>query len=398
MDPKVLLISEHMKKLLIVFALIAAIPANALNWYFVSPSGSDSNVGTSSSAPWQTINKVNSTPLSVGDEVYFQGGQTFQGNLELSNIYGGSVQRIYISSYGTGNATIRATTGNAIDLNNSVYVVLAYINVQGPGWNLGALNDDSRGVNFSGATSHCVIDHVSVTGFHTAGISMGPSTHDNWATNDSASQNGRIGMWIEGNNQIVENCYADNNYGDLVVTNNWSGTGIVADTGSYITIEYCEASGNGSGQPFSGNGPVGIWCWYADHVYIGHCVSHDNHRGRASTDGGGFDFDGGTTNSIIEYCQSYNNDGAGYMIYNFNWNNIQNSGNTIRYSTSQNDAIQGMQAIVFGSSGIPLSNNVVYGTTIINTDGREGTMYNGTYTGVAFTNNIWMTAGPLYRP
>ena len=32
------------------------------------------------------------------------------------------------------------------------------------------------------------------------------------------------------------------------------------------------------------------------------------------------------------------------------------------------------------------------------TDGREATVYEGNYTGVAFTNNIWTTAGPLYPP
>ena len=51
---------------------------------------------------------------------------------------------------------------------------------------------------------------------------------------------------------------------------------------------------------------------------------------------------------------------------------------------------------VFGSGGVPLSNNVVSGNTIVNTDGREGTVYSGNYTGVAFTNNTWITAGPLY--
>jgi hypothetical protein len=387
-----------MKKLLLLLALIAAaMPTYASNWYFVSLSGSDSNVGTSSSAPWQTIGKVNGTPLFPGDCVFFQGGQTFQGNLILSNLWGGSVQRIYVGSYGSGVATIQATSGDGIDLNNDIYVVVQGINVQGPGWNQGQPGDDSRGIRVTGTLNTC-IDHVTVSGFHTAGISLDPTSHDDWVTNDISHLNGRIGIWIEGKNQIISNCYADNNPGDLTVTNNWSGSGIVADTGSNITIEYCEASGNGSEQPYGGNGPVGIWCWYADHVYIGHCISHDNHRGRASTDGGGFDFDGGTTNSTIEYCLSYSNDGAGYMIYNFNWNNIQNSGNTIRYSTSRDDATKGMQAIVFGSAGVPLSHNVVYDNIIINTDGREATVYEGNYTGVAFTNNIWTTAGPLYPP
>ena len=47
--------------------------------YYVSPTGSDSNSGLSSSTPWQTVTKVNNTVLHPGDTVLFQGGQTFSG-------------------------------------------------------------------------------------------------------------------------------------------------------------------------------------------------------------------------------------------------------------------------------------------------------------------------------
>jgi hypothetical protein len=52
--------------------------------YYVSPTGNDSNNGTSTSTPWKTISKVNSVTLSAGDRVLFQGGQTFSGTTVLT--------------------------------------------------------------------------------------------------------------------------------------------------------------------------------------------------------------------------------------------------------------------------------------------------------------------------
>lgn len=383
-----------MLPLIFLFFLLAH--AGASTWYYVSISGSDSNSGTSQNAPWHSIAKVNATPLYAGDCVFFQGGQIFPGNLSFSGLRGGSVQRITISSYGTGTATIFALSGNALELDNCSYVNVGYLNFQGPGWNQGYITDGSIGVFFAQGSYSCSAYGCSANGFHRAGFSTDPSTSGNSLTSDSATGNGRMGIWIAGARHMIGNCRADNNPGDLTVTNNWSGSGIVADTASQISITGCEASGNGYGQPYGGNGPVGIWCWYSDGVYIGHCVSHDNHRGKASTDGGGFDFDGGTTNSLMEYCLSYNNEGAGYLIYNFNWNNIRNSGNTIRYCISNGDATKGMQAIVFGSSGVPLSNDTVMGNMF--DVGNSGLSYSGTVSGVSFSNNVFMPNSVALKP
>ena len=71
--------------------------------YYVSPTGSDANAGTSTSAPWATIDKVNllGVNLHAGDQVQFQRGGTFRGELLIQSS-GTSSLPILIGSYGTG--------------------------------------------------------------------------------------------------------------------------------------------------------------------------------------------------------------------------------------------------------------------------------------------------------
>jgi hypothetical protein len=90
-------------------------------------------------------------------------------------------------------------------------------------------------------------------------------------------------------------------------------------------------------MPREGNGPVGIWAWESSHIRIRYCISYYNKTSRNAKDGGGFDLDGGVTNSIIEYCISLGNEGAGYGLFQYggasNW-----SGNIVRYCMSIGDA------------------------------------------------------------
>ena len=113
-------------------------------------------------------------------------------------------------------------------------------------------------------------------------------------------------------NIYVGYCLAENNPGDPTILTNHSGNGIVIGRVSKALIEYCEARYNGWDMPRKGNGPVGIWTWHADQVIIQFCVSHHNRS--TGVDGGGFDFDGGVTNSILQYNYSHDNHGSGYLI------------------------------------------------------------------------------------
>ena len=69
------------------------------NTYYISNSGSDSNAGTSTTAPWKTIAKVNSTTLKAGDSVLFERGGTWRESLTVS-ASGTSSNYITFGNYG----------------------------------------------------------------------------------------------------------------------------------------------------------------------------------------------------------------------------------------------------------------------------------------------------------
>jgi hypothetical protein len=79
--------------------------ANALGTtYYVSSSvGSDSNGGTSSSAPWQTIAHVNGQSFNPGDSILFRRGDVWNESLAPASS-GSSGNPIAFDAYGTGAA------------------------------------------------------------------------------------------------------------------------------------------------------------------------------------------------------------------------------------------------------------------------------------------------------
>src|SRR5574340_53159 len=88
------------------FALLlaSALPASATD-YYVSPSGKDTNPGTSSATAWRTIAKLNGVSFAAGDRILFEGGQTFTGTLAFDRGDAGTeAGPITVTSYGTGRA------------------------------------------------------------------------------------------------------------------------------------------------------------------------------------------------------------------------------------------------------------------------------------------------------
>ena len=66
--------------------------------------------------------------------------------------------------------------------------------------------------------------------------------------------------------------------------------------------------------------------------------SHESYRNRTiEVDGDGFDFDGGATNSVMQYNYSHDNDGAGLLFAQYPSAPQRMENPTIRHNISEND-------------------------------------------------------------
>lgn len=117
---------------------------------------------------------------------------------------------------------------------------------------------------------------------------------------------------------IVIDSIFHGNRGRPAKRDNHSGNGIILGDCEDSRIERCAAWGNGDLCNASVGGPVGIWLCESNRSVIRDCVSFRNRTGDNIPDGGGFDLDGGCTGCVIDNCLSWRNDGAGYLVCQYN--------------------------------------------------------------------------------
>ena len=96
-----------MKKLSILFLLLAFGLSVSAATYYISSAGSDAANGTSASTPWKTIGKVNAafSSFKPGDRILFRRGDTFYGTLKIT-ASGVSGNPIVIGAYGSGEKPV----------------------------------------------------------------------------------------------------------------------------------------------------------------------------------------------------------------------------------------------------------------------------------------------------
>jgi len=289
--------------------------------YYVSNSGNDSNSGTSPSAPWKTIAKVNSEQYAPGDAILFFGGQLFNGNIVLTSS-GGTGSPITVGSYGIPDATISAGTGSGIYWHNAGDATVEDLVFEGSG----SGSNQDNGVNFyaqSGSWSDITVSNVSVTGFR-EGVYVGTAggTYKNVTIADvTAYDNGDTGIFID-------NSYA---WPKPETSNLAIQSSVSSGNGRWgIQIEGVEGGTVANSTAYS-NGDIGMWSWAADHILF----EEDVATGNGGKDGG-FDLDVGTTNSTIEYSYSYDNGGSGFQVCNYAYNPVT-ADNTIRFNIGENN-------------------------------------------------------------
>lgn len=309
--------------------------------YYLSNSGNDENSGSIDS-PWKTIAKLNTIDLNTGDTIFFAAGQTFEGTLQLESSDSGTAENpVVFTSMGSDKASIYAGNFSAIVISFAKNISVKNLHLIGSGRKEG---NTQSGIVIQNNSRSVIIDSLDVEGFQKSGVLVYASS-DIIIERVYAHNNGAAGISVAGSstkldnkNILIRNCFAENNPGDPTKLDNHSGNGIIVGLCTNVTIEYCSATNNGWDMPRIGNGPVGIWAYEADSVTIQHCISYRNKTSKGGEDGGGFDLDGGVTNTIIQYCLSYENEGSGFGIFQYAgasaWKN-----NTVRFNISENDGL-----------------------------------------------------------
>lgn len=384
--------------------------------YYVSPSGSNAAAGTSPSAPWRTLARVNAEKLKPGDRVLLQGGQRFTGELVFTKGEAGDPAKpVVVGSYGSGRARIVADTGSGvviydtagIDVGNLIITGRASGRPEGIGINLYSDLPGDRKL------THVVIDDVDVSDFvYGIGIGGGRGTtgfRDVWVSDSALHGNLDDGLISYAPNLnplhpqyahediYISGVHAYQNPGDPEDTSNNTGNGIVLGNVRHASITFSTADDNG-GKGAASQGPVGIWAYDSADVVIAHDLSYGNRTSNLS-DGDGFGLDENTSDCYLEYNLSYGNAGAGYLLYSAQADAEQH-GNVVRFNISSGD---GRRSRYYGGITLlgQISDTAIYQNTVVmsaRTGGSNPALrLVGTARSITVRNNIFMTerAGPI---
>ncbi len=376
-----------------------------MSTYFISPSGNDSNSGTSISKPWKSIGKVNSSSFHAGDNVLFQGGQTFYGQLNITSRDSGSGSAPVIFGSYNGHATISSGKATGCWFYDASNIWIEGVNFVGtPG------GSPQSGISFEGYNSHTYytndrVNGCDISGYCLAGILVeGAYTSGGFSglqiTNNIVHDNVDTGIYTCGaGNSGLQNFYIAynqvyNNYGDghSICT----GSGIELGDVSNAMVEYNTAYLNGSR---GGNGGVGIWAYTSNNVTFQYNESYDNKSTRGM-DGDGFDFDLDVSNSVMQYNYAFNNDGTGAQLDQWKTDNGFTN-NIVRYNVFQDNGRRNNYGNleVWGKVlNSYLYNNVIYTTRGVAGNNSAIRVHNSTIpglyvNGVHFVNNIIETTG-----
>jgi hypothetical protein len=397
--------------LLLVFLLLYGAIADAMT-YYISNSGNDSSDGLSENSAWKTIARLNQVRLQPGDFVLFKSGDTFYGNLWIQQHSSGTRENpVKITTTGKEKAFLKAGNDFGIFAENVSGIIIDNLNISGSG----VTENTNQGViffNTLGKNNHLPFIRISnseVSGFRKAGIFIGGKEADSGFEdviihNCLTFSNGEAGIFTYAperfavKNISVINCKAFDNEGRKEISDTHTGNGILLGYVQYALIEHCEAFRNGGLNGHAGGGPVGIWCYESDKVLIQYNRSHHNQAG-ADADGGGFDIDGGTTNSILQYNYSHDNEGAGYLIAQFKGaspllNNI------IRHNVSHNDGRNNSYGGITLWGADPFSDCLIHDNKVIVDDQNitSGTpaalrLINVNFSGIKIYNNSFQATG-----
>jgi hypothetical protein len=379
---------------------------HAMSYYVDSQSGNDANSGTSTSRPWQTLNKVNTSSFRPGDKILFRAGGVWEGQLAPRSP--GSVGHpIVIDKYGSGPLPKLNGNGKVDDvvyLHNVSEIEVRHLEVTNKA-DTPALR---RGVdiyldNF-GTAKHVVLADLfihDVRGtnarkdnggiiFRTMGERV-PSRFDGlliernivWRVDRSAivaeSYHARRTHWFPSLHVVIRDNYVEDIGGDGIVP--WATDRAIIE---HNIARYCNRR--------AGSFNAGIWPWSADNSIF---QLNEAAFTQTTRDGEGFDSDYNSRNTLFQYNYSHDNAG-GFMLIctpvkRDSVTNVGNTGTIIRYNVSRNDHNR-----IFNLSGaddVRVENNVVYVGSGDNVQILLVSMWNGWSKNAVFEANKFYIQG-----
>ncbi len=390
--------------------LIPALTAWGANYYVDSATGSDSAPGTSTAAPWKTLQKVNATALRPGDRVLFKSGSAWTGQLAPRGS-GSAGSPVVIDRYGQG-ALPRIDAGgrfdDAVRLYNAQFMELRNLEVT----NRGAVPGVRRGVHLF-LDNFGTAQHIVVAGLYVHDVNGSNGTGDNskdnggiiFTTNGDKTPSRFDGLAIERNIvwKVDRSAIAAQSYHwprhrwfpslHVVIRDNYvddiGGDGIVPWATESAIIEHNIAR-NCNRRARSYN--AGIWPWSTDDSLF---QLNEAAFTRTTLDGEGFDSDFNSHNTLFQYNYSHDNEG-GFMLIctpgkRDEKENVGNIGTEVRYNISRNDRARIFQ--LSGATQTSVHDNAIYVGPGIDVQMLIVTDWEGWADGAVFRNNLFDVQG-----
>lgn len=370
-----------------------------MTFYVDSAQGNDASSGNSEKTAWKTLNRVKQHELFVpGDRILLKRGSVFQGQQLAFSGMGNQKAPIVIGAYGEGELPRLDGEGkveNVVSLYNQEYITISdleitnlaseyrsdfglntsdnkqkplrAINVSikdfgtasgisirncyihdingniGLKWNGGIFFDVKADIvdgKLSGVPSK--YDHVIISGctFERVDRSGIKLVNSSWCNQWEQNAPGVPVNWYPSTNVVVKENYMEKIGGDGITVRDTDGA--LIERNLVRDCRYQETGYN-----------VGIWPFEASNTVIQYNEAYDTH---SVQDGQGFDCDHASSNSIMQYNYSHNNEG-GFMLI---MGGYPHTGATIRYNISQNDRDKTFEFAQGCPKGVMIYNNTIY--------------------------------------
>jgi len=384
----------------------AVTPALAANttYYVDCTGGNDSNNGTSTTTAWATLAHASSITYGAGDSILLKRGCVWVGTFSNSS-WGSTTARITLADYGTGDLPkIDANNAEAVNLTNVQNWTIRNLDLTQHGQMPQALDSGNQhgkdATQGSDAFMHAVL---LIRGLGASGVQAcgEPCTVRNVTVDSVKVHDGQWnGVYVVGghyeltdnffgyvDNVVIQNSELwDNEKAGVELTDTYTKNITYGDTNVKVLDSYLHHNGgdglmmgpvdhgtiDGNMCSYDGwlrNAREGCWSWDSHDIVSQFNEAHHNmspDHNNQSRDGGGFDLDLGTQDSVMQYDWAHDNAGEGFLQMTwpigFGYSRGQTNNSQLRYSISERDAQEfGASVFIFGNTAPAwVYNNTVY--------------------------------------